>query len=49
MAKLDLAIAVEFNEAQLKKLETKEQDLSDCVRQMNKLLDAQSTLNILTS
>ena len=39
-AKLDLSIAAEYNEAQFKKLETKEQDLSDRLRQMNRLLDA---------
>uniref|UniRef100_A0A803L2S4 DUF4218 domain-containing protein n=1 Tax=Chenopodium quinoa TaxID=63459 RepID=A0A803L2S4_CHEQI len=39
----------EYNEVQLKKLGTKEHDLSDCLRHMNRLLVAQSTLNFLTS
>lgn len=47
--KLDLAISAQYNLIQLKKLEAKDEDLLYCMRSLNKLLDAQSTLNHLTS
>lgn len=47
--KHDLAISAKQNEVLFKKLETKEHDVTNCMRQLSKLLDAQSTLNTLTS